>query len=196
MKARGGHGLSLRGLLSTLWIVGATACVPIDAAREHVNALSLRDESAVQRAALLALFVDREHATQLVFWGDTLHESPTLGVLRESGVSLTARWPDTAALALPMPVHIESLSTLEQHFRDFPDGWEAWFRRFPSSSGLVVLTGAERLADAANGAARAALVIGRTCGEHCHSAWRVTLARDASAGWQTVAVVPLTLRRD
>ncbi len=159
-------------------------------------ALSDRDRVSVQRAALLTLFVEREHAKRLVFWADSGHESPTVDLLRESGVSLVSDLPDTAALALPMPVHVETLATLEQHFRDIPDGWEAWFRRFPASSGIVVLTRPVFLAKSSDGMERAAVVVARTCGEHCHSAWRVTLQRGPDGAWQTVTVVPLTLPRD
>jgi len=168
--------------------------------------LSDRDQASVQRAALLTLFVSREHAKQLVFWSDTANLSPTLQLLRDSGVSVEAQQPDTAALALRMPVHLESLATLERQFRAAPDGWEAWFARFPASSGLIALTRPVVLGETAAGIARVAVVVARICGEHCHSAWRVTLARDAlsrdalsrDAGrsWRTVAVEPLTLPRD
>ncbi len=164
--------------------------------RRRTPALSERDQVSVQRAALLTLFVSREHAKQLVFWSDGANLSPTLQLLRESGVSVEAQQPDTAALALPMPVHLESLATLEQHFRAWPDGWEAWFTRFPASSGLVALTRPVALGANADGNERVAVVVARTCGEHCHSAWRVTLVRDAGRSWQTGTVEPLTLPRD
>ena len=193
-------------LLGLVGIVTVPSCRPPDDApargreprgeRGSVVSLSVRDQMAVQRSALIALFVDRERAQQLVFWGDTVNPSPTLSLLRESDASLIGQWPDTAALALPMPVHLESLATLEQYFRANPDGWEAWFRRFPGSSGVVVLTRAELLPDAPDGGERASLVVGRTCGEHCHSAWRVTLVHDSGTVWRIGTVAPLTLRRD
>lgn len=164
--------------------------------QQRPSALSDRDRVAVQRAALLTLFVEREHAQQLVFWSDSANASPTATLLRDAGVSLVNDWPDTAALALPMPVHLESLATLEQHFREEPDGWEAWFTRFPASSGIVVLTRPTVLTPGADGVVRASIVVGRTCGEHCHSAWRLTLVRTSTAAWRTIRVEPLTLPRD
>ncbi len=164
--------------------------------RRTPRSLSRRDTTAVQRAALLTLFVTREHARQLVFWSDTAHTSPTLLLLREIGLTLEAQPPDTAALALPMPVHLESLATMEQQFRASPDGWETWFKRFPASSGLIALTRPVLLATSADGLVRASVVVARSCGEHCHSAWRVTLHRTANGAWRTRSVEPLTLPRD
>ncbi len=164
--------------------------------RRRPPTLNDRDQASVQRAALLTLFVSREHAKQLVFWSDDANLSPTLQLLRESGVSIEAQQPDTAALAMPMPVHLESLATLEQQFRARPDGWEAWFARFPASSGLVALTRPVVLAASADGIARVVVVVARTCGEHCHSAWRVTVVRHAGRTWRTSAVEPLTLPRN
>jgi hypothetical protein len=158
--------------------------------------LGARDQASVQRAALLTLFVHREHARQLVFWSDAAHTSPTLALLGDIGLSLDAQQPDTAALALPMPVHLESLATMEQHFRTSPDGWETWFTRFPASSGIIALTRPELLPVLADGIARARVVVARTCGEHCHSAWRVTLQRTTDGAWRTRSVEPLTLPRD
>lgn len=171
-----------------------SGCAARDAAKGE--SLSARDQVALQRAALLTLFVQREHVQQMVFWSDTASDSPTLQLLRTSGLALVAVRPDTAALALPMPVHLETLATLEGHFRAYADGWEAWFRLFPASSGVVVLTRPVRLPPGPDDADRAALVIGRTCGEHCHSAWRITLARAVGTAWRTVSVVPLPLPRD
>ena len=164
--------------------------------RQTPRTLSRRDTMAVQRAALLTLFVTREHARQLVFWSDTAHTSPTLLLLREVGLTLEAQPPDTAALALPMPVHLESLATMEQQFRASPDGWETWFTRFPASSGIIALTRPVLLATLADGRVRARVVVARTCGEHCHSAWRVTLHRTTNGAWRTRSVEPLTLPRD
>ena len=164
--------------------------------RRTPQTLSRREAMAVQRAALLTLFVTREHAKQLVFWRDTAHTSPTLLLLREIGLTLEAQPPDTAALALPMPVHLESLATLEQQFRASPDGWDTWFKRFPASSGIIALTRPVRLATLADGLVRASVVVARTCGEHCHSAWRVTLQRAVDGAWRARSVEPLTLPRD
>ena len=159
-------------------------------------ALSARDEIAVQRTALLALFVSREHAKQLVFWNDRANVSPSLQLLRASGLPVEAQLPDTAALAMPMPVHLETLETLEQHFRARPDGWEAWFSRYPASSGIVALSRPMLLSTRADGDELVAVVVARNCGEHCHSAWRVMLSRRSGARWQIRSVEPLTLPLD
>jgi hypothetical protein len=111
-------------------------------------------------------------------------------------VAVDAQQPDTAALALPLPVHVESLATMEEQFRASPDGWEAWFQRFPASSGIITLTRPVRLPVLADGINRVAVVVARTCGEHCHSAWRLTLQRAPGGGWRTRTVQPLTLPRD
>lgn len=158
--------------------------------------LSDGEQASVQRAALLALFDAREHAKQLVFWSDTANLSPTLQLLRDVGVAVEAEPPDTAVLALPLPVHLESLATLEQQFRAEPDGWEAWFARFPASSGVVALTRPTVLVEGPDGAERVAVIVARTCGEHCHSAWRVTVIRLPRGVWQVRAIEPLALPRD
>ena len=97
---------------------------------------------------------------------------------------------------MPMPVHLETLATMEQQFRASPDGWEVWFRRFPASSGIIALTRPVRLAALTDGVERVAVVVARTCGEHCHSAWRITLQRATGGEWRPLAVQPLTLPRD
>jgi hypothetical protein len=85
---------------------------------------------------------------------------------------------------------------MEQQFRASPDGWEAWFQRFPASSGIIALTRPVRLPVLADGIERVAVVVARTCGEHCHSAWRLTLQRTLDGTWRTRSVEPLTLPRD
>ena len=175
-------------------LLGALACGV--ERRRRPRTLSERDAMAVQRAALLTLFVEREHARQLVFWSDETEASPTLRLLREAGMALDAQQPDTAALAMPMPVHLETLATMEQQFRASPDGWEVWFRRFPASSGIIALTRPVRLPALADGVERLAVVVARTCGEHCHSAWRITLQRATGGGWRPLTVQPLSLPRD
>ena len=159
-------------------------------------ALSGEDQVEIQRAALLALFVTREHAKQLVFWNDAMHLSPTLQLLGESGVRVVPQLPDTSALALPLPVHVETLATMEQQFRTSPDAWETWFTRYPSSSGIIALTRPVPLATQKDGDEHVAVVVARTCGEHCHSAWRVVLQRTPTGVWRTRSVRPLALPRD
>ena len=188
------RALVLGGCVLGALLLGALA---VGAARRRApRTLNHREAMAVQRAALLTLFVEREHARILVFWHDGTHPSPTLRLLRAAGVAVDAQQPDTAALALPLPVHVESLATMEQQFRESPDGWEAWFLRFPASSGIIALTRPLLLATSPDGLVRASVVVARACGEHCHSAWRLTLQRAPGGGWRTLTVQPLTLPRD
>ena len=98
----------LGALLLAASVLGGRAC----GARDRARAPEPTDhDAAVQRAALLTLFATREHAQRMVFWSDPVHESPTLGLLRAAGVPQVAAAPDTAALALPMPVHLETLAS-------------------------------------------------------------------------------------
>lgn len=167
--------------------------------RQRSDTLSDQDQVEIQRAALLTLFTTRERAKQLVFWNDAQHLSPTIALLGESGVRVEAQQPDTSALAMPLPVHVETLATMERLFRESPDAWETWFMRYPASSGIIALTRPVLLAaldGGDDGAARAEVVVARTCGEHCHSAWRVTLQRTTNGAWRTRTVMPLPLPRD
>lgn len=150
----------------------------------------------MQRAALVTLFAERERAGQLLLWRDprpdALRDAPTLGLLAGAGAAdapLALAEPDVAALALPLPARTIAPAEVAAHFRVHPDGWEAWFRRFAGSGGVVELTVPRAVA-----ADTALVVVGRACGEHCRQAWRVTVAREGRA-WRTASVEPLALPR-
>ena len=66
-------------------------------------------------------------------------------------------------------------------FRAHPDGWKAFWARYPGSTGVIELSPVRLTDDSA------ALVVGRSCGEHCRTAWRVRLGR-AGAGWRVARV--------
>jgi hypothetical protein len=92
-------------------LLGALVCTAV--VRSTPGTLSEREAMAVQRAAVLTLFVEREHARILVFWNDGAHPSPTLRLLQTAGVAVDAQQPDTAALDLPLPVHVGSTPLVE-----------------------------------------------------------------------------------
>ena len=163
--------------------------------RANANGLSAADIAAIQRAALHTLFVEREGARQLVIFRGTRRDAPALSALpgAEQGAdTLALVVPDTAALALGVPLTLATLADVEAHFRANPDGWEAWFKRYAGAGGIVELT-APRPEDARLQAAW--LVVGRACGEHCRAAWRVRVARDASGAWHTAATEIIALPR-
>ena len=89
------------------------------------------ESTAIVRAALDTLFLQREHWRQLVLWHGALRDGAALGEL-PAGDSLAAASIDVRALALPVPVRTVTLDELQAHFRAHPDAWAAWYRRFGS----------------------------------------------------------------
>jgi hypothetical protein len=151
--------------------------------------LAAIDATAVQRAALTTLFLEREHAARLVLWRGPLADAPTLGLLPRAD-TLPAGDGDPRALALPVPVDTANLQSLTEHFRINPDAWRAWFVRHPGSPGLVELTAPSR---AASSDSVAELLVGRSCGEHCRMAWRVRVRRASDGAWRTDSVITLRI---
>ncbi len=159
--------------------------------------LSDAERAAIQRAALVTLFTQREQARQILLWSDRAHVAPTLQLLREThDDSVAASTPALATLSLPIHAETVTLADLEAHFANHPDAWEAWFAKYPASSGIVALTEPVPQPVNADGLTRVMLTVVRTCGEHCHSAWRLYLRRDATGSWRTLSVQPLALRPD
>ncbi len=151
--------------------------------------------AAIQRAALTTLFVEREGARQLVIYLGARRDALTLGVLPgvdDASDSLALSAPDVTALRMGIPVTVLGVAELDAHFRAHADAWAGWFDTYAGSSGLVELTAVKR--DEADRNA-ATLIVARACGEHCRSAWRVTVARDATRSWHTRATDPLRLPR-
>ena len=120
--------------LSTI-IVSACGC--------RAPTLTADDILRVQRAALTALFLQREHAQQLTLWRGPLLHAPTLGALTENAAVADAGpllLPDTGQLQLPIAVHTIDLVMLEQFFQSHPTGWDAWYEKYPGSNGLIEIT--------------------------------------------------------
>jgi hypothetical protein len=179
-------------------LIAAALCACVlasGACGARTGAFSDADTAAIERAVLRTLFVEREGARQLVIFRGVRRDAPALSALpgaEQSRDSLALVVPDTALLALGVPLTIVTLADIEAHFRANPDGWEAWFKRYAGAGGIVELT-APRAEDA-NGRA-AWLVVGRACGEHCRAAWRVRVARDASGAWRTTTTTTIALPR-
>jgi hypothetical protein len=70
---------------------------------------------------------------------------------------------------------------LDTLFRAHPDGWKAFWARYPGATGVIELSPVRLTGDSA------ALVVGRSCGEHCRTAWRVRLGR-SGAEWRVARV--------
>ena len=144
----------------------------------------------VQRLALDTLFNGREHARQLVLWSSE-SPGPTLElILSQQALEHTSI--DIQRLEPTLPATAVDEQTLADLFRDHPDGWAEFFRRYSQSSGLVELSPV-RLS---SGNSRAELFVGRSCGEHCRNAWRIVAKRTASGAWRVAELqwigVPLT----
>ncbi len=138
--------------------LGLAGCTPV----RHAN------DARVEAAAVHELFVTREHARRIVLWTDRAERGPTFDVLQARDADV-----DTAALgaAIPAPVVGVDAPDLDRLFRAHPDGWAAFFARYPAAPGLVELA-----RPAWSGDTLASVVVGRACGEHCFNAWRVTVA--------------------
>jgi len=151
------------------------------------------DTIRVQRAALTALFLQREHAQQLTLWRGTRITAPTLGALVDNAALADAMpllLPDTVRLQLPIAVHTVDLATLEQFFQSHPSGWDAWYAKYPGSNGLIELTAPTFSSRSRHDAT---LLIARTCGDHCRSVWRLTAQRGSDGEWHITAITSLSL---
>ncbi len=171
---------------------GIGACAPDSrrTARPSIEPITI---AAIQRAALSTLFLERERAQGLVFWDGPRAQAPTLSLVAPRGDgtdALPLLVPDLVALSLPVPATVVRLADLEAHFRTYPDGWPAWFARFPASGGLIELTAPDIAPDRPT---EARLLVARTCGEHCHQVWRVRVRRDDTGTWRTHDVLALAM---
>jgi thiosulfate/3-mercaptopyruvate sulfurtransferase len=178
-------------------VEGAAALIA-SASTSHGSVDATEDED-VQSAALRHLFTAREKAGQLVLWNDSAQSGPVFTRLH-AAVSLVAH---VERLATPgLPVSAISSGAVQQLFREHPDGWAAFFARYAGAPGIVEL-GAVRYDSATRenrSAVRvrdAALLVGRSCGEQCAMAWRVSLRRAGDAPWrvESVTAVPLPPER-
>jgi hypothetical protein len=151
------------------------------------------DAAAIERAALRTLFLEREHGQQLVLLRTTRDSAPVLGDV-DFPVTDALVQPDMRLLAMPVPVTVVTMHHVDSVFRANPDGWAAWYARYPVSSGLIEMTQPRMMIDS-NGRLAATLIVARSCGDHCRSAWQVSVRRDARGTWRTELVVPLRLPR-
>jgi hypothetical protein len=169
--------------LTSFALVGATM---VTAACDDERRARAESGTAVQSAVVSLLFLEREHARSIELWADSTHAGPVFSVL---GVGPSV--PD--ALRVPMrtgaTVHRITADTMARIFRESPDGWEAFFRRYPASSGLVEISPV-----AFRGDSMATVTVGRSCGEHCAIAWRLTVARGADGTWPIRKIEYLPVR--
>ncbi len=173
--------------------VGITCLMVLSAAYtgcarpSSVSEVSSTDTLAVQRAALTSLFIEREHGKVLVLLRAPEDSAPVLSGLpadsgRRGGLAQSLAVPDAAVLALAIPVHVVTLADVEAVFRANPDGWAAWYSRYPQSSGLIEMT-APRFGRLRDGTRTSTMTIARSCGELCETVWRVTLQERADGSW-------------
>jgi hypothetical protein len=150
------------------------------------------DAAAIERAALTTLFLEREHARTMTLLEAAREAAPVLGDVPLTSDTLAV--PNPRLLALPVPVTVVTRGAIDSVFRANPDGWAAWYARYPGSAGLIELT-APVVGIDANGRLTATLVVARSCGEHCRSAWRVAVRRDGRGVWRTEGVEVVVLPR-
>ena len=137
---------------------GAEAGAQVIARRAVVRGIA-----AAIALALREIFRARAHAAQLVLWADPVEPGPVL-----KAIGRPTSWDGRAVSAQEIGVPVTALgaSELERLFRAHSDGWAAFFRAYPGSPGLVEVT----VVAAARDGRSAALLVGRSCGEHCRQA--------------------------
>jgi hypothetical protein len=91
------------------------------------------------------------------------------------------------AAAVGIPVTLASATDMVRLFREHADGWRAFYRQYAGTPGLVEL-GRVRYAGRT-----ATVVVGRSCGEHCLHAWRVTVRAGGDRVWRVTGVAPFTV---
>jgi hypothetical protein len=176
--------VSARAARVTWWAAAAAVIVAGCGGRDA------DDDARVQGAALRHLFRERERAGRLVVWADAAEAGPVfaaLGVPADGAdmPPVDARTADGLAAAVGVPVTLASAIDMTRLFRENPDGWKAFYWANPGTPGLVEL-GRVRYAGRT-----ATVVVGRSCGEHCLHAWRVTLSAGGGGAWRATAVEPL-----
>ena len=142
--------------------------------------------TAVQSAVVSLLFLEREQARSIELWADTTRAGPVF-----TSLGIRPSVPDS--LRVPartgVSVHRITADSMAAIFRGNPDGWEAFFRRYPASSGLVELSRVTF-----NGDSLATVTVGRSCGEHCAVAWRLVVSRGADGAWPLRKIEYLPVR--
>jgi len=145
----------------------------------------------------------REHARLVVVWRSRLGDGRPL---TESGEAIradqarilpaaraarptartAARAVEARQLALGVPVAVIGEREMAALFGGAPDGWRAFFERYPGASGVAELSRATALPDGTT-----LVYVARQCGEQCAGVFRVLLGRDGRGRWVARAVEPL-----
>src|SRR5690242_17173140 len=107
--------------VATAIVMAATACHSTD-----------DTTYAVQRLALDALFNSREHARRLVIWSSD-SAGPALELIL-SQQTLKHAPIDIQRLAPTLPATAVDERAVADLFREYPDGWAEFFRRYSQSS--------------------------------------------------------------
>ena len=168
-------------LAVALAAAGARCAGDASRVRREADAATSYD---VQRVALDSLFNGRERAQRLVLWESDAADGPALEVVRSTiPRARKSRTIDVARLAPSLPARTLAEAAVADLFRKNPDGWAAFFRENPGSSGLIELSPVWLLLDGNS----ATTYVGRSCGEHCRNVWRVSVRR-MSARWTITEV--------
>ena len=166
------------------------ACKPADGSHTSAGAASAHEVEELD-AALTELFARRERARSITVWEDGRRFAPTMAAFGGSFDDAdTLALIATAQLALDVPFRVErtTLRDMEASFRTDPEGWDAWFEAHPGNAGVVEIVRPRISGDSAQ------IIIGRACGEHCRTAWRVRLAR-TDAPWRVQSMEVLRVPR-
>lgn len=138
----------------------------------------------IERDVLHDLFTIRERAARIVLYDGPVTTAPVF-----SQTPLPEGMVPSPLSARALGVESISARALEALFRTHPDGWRAWYARFPGATGLI-----ERTSPIVDGDS-AVLIVGRTCGEHCQQAWIITARRTAGTRWTVARREPFPLPR-
>ena len=180
--------MTVRALFLLPLLALSSAC-PREGDSRAGDSRAAAERLGAQRAAVTYLFRTRESARQLVLWADAREDGPVLSALRirdARSASALARDP-----SLGVPTTTVDGDDMERLFHAHPDGWDAFYRRFPGSSGLVEVGTPQPVSR--DGVVP--VVVGRSCGEQCRQAWRVELRALAGGGWRAVRATPLRVDR-
>jgi hypothetical protein len=129
-------------------------------------------------ATLRELFLAHEHPRMLVVWAEPRDPGPVFAEL--GGDAVPERVAPPASVG-GVPVVAVRRRELDALFGAHPDGWKAFYERYRGATGLVEISPVRTAGDSAT------LVVGRSCGEHCRTAWRVRLSR-AGGAWRVTRV--------
>jgi hypothetical protein len=119
-----------------------------------------------------------------VLWADPGEAGPVFAAMGVRGGAVDSAAGRAAGGIVGVPVAFVTAADMTRLFRAHPDGWAAFYARYAGAPGLVEVGVVERA-----GPGRAAVTVGRSCGEHCASAWRVELrAAPGATAWRAAGV--------